>query len=313
MGMLGNQIAAGQALTIANDSFNGDGSTVAFTLSQTVGSVNDIEVLVDNVQQSPYDSSYSVSGTALTFSGAPSAGTNNVYVIYNASKHITTQQVIPDDGSVHSSKIANSAVTDAKIANSAVTDAKIANSAVTDAKIAGVASSKLTGALPALDGSALTDIGIGPYFFAYKNSGGTAAQSTTNNADNLITLDGSIVSDSGSWASNKFTVPSGKGGTYFLQCQIALYHGTNALQANVPKIFVNGSMVAGNYAFIDYPTQTITLRHFTAFTNIFITLSAGDYVQLYVYPMSFSGSPYVSQGDGQGQKATNIWGMRLST
>ena len=40
--MLGNQLAAGQALTIANDSFNGDGSTVAFTLSQTVGIVNDI-------------------------------------------------------------------------------------------------------------------------------------------------------------------------------------------------------------------------------------------------------------------------------
>ena len=115
MGMIGNQIAAGQALTIANDSFNGDGSTVAFTLSQTVSSVNDIEVLVDNVQQSPYDSSYSVSGTTLTFSGAPSVGTNNVYVIYNASKHITTQQVIPDDGSVHSSKIASGAVTSAKL------------------------------------------------------------------------------------------------------------------------------------------------------------------------------------------------------
>jgi hypothetical protein len=110
MGMLGNQIAAGQALTIANDSFNGDGSTVAFTLSQTVGSVNDIEVLVDNVQQSPYDSSYSVSGTTLTFSGAPSTGTNNIYVIYNASKHITTQQVIPDDGSVTHSKFHTNAL-----------------------------------------------------------------------------------------------------------------------------------------------------------------------------------------------------------
>ena len=110
MGMLGNQLAAGQALTVANDSFNGDGSTTAFTLSQTVSSVNDIEVLVDNVQQSPYDSSYSVSGTTLTFSGAPSAGTNNVYVIYNASRHITTQQVIPDDGSVTHSKFHTTAL-----------------------------------------------------------------------------------------------------------------------------------------------------------------------------------------------------------
>lgn len=110
MGMLGNQLAAGQALTVANDSFNGDGSTTAFTLSQTVSNVNDIEVLVDNVQQSPYDSSYSVSGTTLTFSGAPSAGTNNVYVIYNASKHIATSQVIPDDGSVTHSKLHTTAL-----------------------------------------------------------------------------------------------------------------------------------------------------------------------------------------------------------
>ena len=110
MGMIGNQLAAGQALTVANDSFNGDGSTTSFTLSQTVGSVHDIEVLVDNVQQSPYDGSYSVSGTTLTFSGTPSAGTNNVYVIYNASKHITTQQVIPDDGSVTHSKFHTTAL-----------------------------------------------------------------------------------------------------------------------------------------------------------------------------------------------------------
>ena len=115
MGMIGNQLAAGTALTVANDSFNGNGSTTAFTLSQTVSATTDIEVLVDNVQQSPYDSSYSVSGTTLTFSAAPAAGTNNIYVIYNHARTITTNQVVPDDGSVHSSKIANNAVTPAKL------------------------------------------------------------------------------------------------------------------------------------------------------------------------------------------------------
>ena len=105
MGMIGNQLAAGTALTVANDSFNGTGSATAFTLSQTVSATTDIEVLVDNVQQSPYDSSYSVSGTTLTFSAAPAAGTNNIYVIYNASKHISTNQVVPDDGSVTHAKL----------------------------------------------------------------------------------------------------------------------------------------------------------------------------------------------------------------
>ena len=83
------------------------------------------------------------------------------------------------DGSITTTKIANDAVTEAKIANdavrmehilaanvtsseiadNAVTTAKIADSAVTNAKIAsGISSSKLTGALPAIDGSALTGI-----------------------------------------------------------------------------------------------------------------------------------------------------------
>lgn len=105
MGMLGNQLAPGTQFAVTNDSYNGDGSTTAFTLSQSVSATTDIEVIVDNVQQSPHDGSYSVSGTALTFSGAPSTGTNNIYVIYHGSKHHTTAQVIPDAGSVDHSKM----------------------------------------------------------------------------------------------------------------------------------------------------------------------------------------------------------------
>lgn len=63
-------------------SFSGTGSQTAFTLNRTIPGVTAIEVLVNNVQQSPYDGSYSVTGTTLTFSEAPSAGTNNVYVVY---------------------------------------------------------------------------------------------------------------------------------------------------------------------------------------------------------------------------------------
>ena len=63
-------------------SFNGNGSTVAFTLNRPVSSVAAIEVVVNNVQQSPYDGSYSVNDTTLTFSAAPSTGTGNIYVVY---------------------------------------------------------------------------------------------------------------------------------------------------------------------------------------------------------------------------------------
>lgn len=67
---------------IQSESFNGNSSTAIFTLSRSVSFAKDIEVVVNNVQQSPYDGSYSVNGTTLTFSEAPSTGTNNIYVIY---------------------------------------------------------------------------------------------------------------------------------------------------------------------------------------------------------------------------------------
>jgi len=69
------------------DYFNGDGSAVNFTLSRSVNSVNDIEVLVNNVAQIP--SGYLVSGTTLTFSIAPSAGTSNVYVRYLSTTNLS--------------------------------------------------------------------------------------------------------------------------------------------------------------------------------------------------------------------------------
>jgi len=46
----------------------------------------------------------------------------------------------------------------ADLAADCVTTAKVANSAITDAKISGLTSSKLTGALPAISGAALTGI-----------------------------------------------------------------------------------------------------------------------------------------------------------
>ena len=63
--------------------FNGDGSTTAFTLDVAPGNVLDIEVFVGNVRQDP-NSAYTLSGTTLTFTGAPPSGTNNIYVVHQA-------------------------------------------------------------------------------------------------------------------------------------------------------------------------------------------------------------------------------------
>jgi hypothetical protein len=60
------------------DTFSGNGSTTAFTLSQAPATTSSILVAVSGVVQDP--STYSVSGVTLTFSGAPPSGTSNISV-----------------------------------------------------------------------------------------------------------------------------------------------------------------------------------------------------------------------------------------
>jgi hypothetical protein len=86
------------------DRFNGDGSTVAFTLTYTVSFATDLEVFVDGVQQEPIEA-FDVSGKTLTFTGAPGVGTNNIYVIYRAA--VFNNYAIVPDGSITYAKLAN--------------------------------------------------------------------------------------------------------------------------------------------------------------------------------------------------------------
>jgi hypothetical protein len=79
-----------QNFVAGTDTFSGNGTATTFTLSRTTNSVNDIQVVVNNVVQYPLN--YSVSGTTLTISPAPSAGTDNVYVRYLST---TLQSIIP--------------------------------------------------------------------------------------------------------------------------------------------------------------------------------------------------------------------------
>lgn len=86
------------------DRFSGNGSTATFTLSRAVSFPTDIEVFVENVQQEPI-TSYSVTGTSLTFTEAPPSGTRNVYVVYR--NYQTGAQITLPDGSVTYNKLAN--------------------------------------------------------------------------------------------------------------------------------------------------------------------------------------------------------------
>ena len=77
MSYIGNEPTTVAFLT---DTFSGNGSTVAFTMSVAPATTSSILVAITGVVQDP--STYSVVGTTLTFSAAPPSGTGNISVRY---------------------------------------------------------------------------------------------------------------------------------------------------------------------------------------------------------------------------------------
>ena len=149
MGYVGNQ-TTNSYTSMDKQTITGNGGT-SYTLDHAVANVNEIEVFVNNVRQEP-SVAYTVAGTALTMTGNV-ASSDDFYVVFQGK---ALQTVVPPDDSV--------------------TTARINDGAVTNAKIDTVAASKLTGALPAIDGSALTGLSGGntPAFAAKRVSQQTA-------------------------------------------------------------------------------------------------------------------------------------------
>jgi len=105
------------------------GTTTQLTLSSAPAVENNTQVFFDGVYQDK--STYSLSGTTLTFDAAIPSGTNAVEVNHAEVLSIGT----PSDDTVTTAKIVDDAVTAAKIADDAVVEAAILDGAVTTGKI----------------------------------------------------------------------------------------------------------------------------------------------------------------------------------
>jgi hypothetical protein len=82
---------------IDSQQFSGTGSETAFTMRHPVSQAEHVAVYVNNVRQDPH-MAYTVSGTTLTFTEAPSNATNNIYVVYLGGAINTTE--LPTDVSL---------------------------------------------------------------------------------------------------------------------------------------------------------------------------------------------------------------------
>lgn len=101
--------ASGDSATLYVDSFDGDGSDTTFDLSQSISDENNTQVYIDGVYQSK--SSYSTSGSTITFSEAPATGTDNIEVIHIKS----LSSISVDDDSITHNKLSSRFTEDVSI------------------------------------------------------------------------------------------------------------------------------------------------------------------------------------------------------
>ena len=108
-----------------------------------------------------------------------------------------------------------------------------------------------------------------------------SSQEIANNTFVKIAFDGELFDTDSAFASNKFTVPSGKGGNYFFN--YGIQYLAYAANRGISSFRKNGTEI-----------QTSEISPLTASTNPTITgalslnLAAGDYVEVFVYQNSGS-------------------------
>ena len=139
-----------------------------------------------------------------------------------------------------------------------------------------------------------------PAFEGYSTNGQVPARAT----ETKVELDGeSFDTDSAFDTSNyRFTVPSGKGGKYYVYGNIAVdaQDDNDVVHAYI-RIKKNGDtdLLDSYYNFSgNYPRDVAILVHGT------VTLAAGDYIELY---------GYLNDADGSGRDFKGASGARLAT
>jgi hypothetical protein len=103
MAYIGNQVTS---VPFTTDTFSGNGSQQAFTLSRAPAGTASIAVFIGSAYQPPVG--YSLNGVTLTFASAPTAGTNNITVLFLGNGSISQ---VPSDGSVRINSLASDTYT----------------------------------------------------------------------------------------------------------------------------------------------------------------------------------------------------------
>ena len=121
--------------------------------------------------------------------------------------------------------------------------------------------------------------------FAVKLSGD---QTISSASETKITFDSELYDTDNAFASNKFTVPSGKGGKYFINLQTKLNVSTD-YRGISSTIYKNGSAMQQIRSRIMFNSTLLNDGDTTLAATGVLDLSASDYIEGYAYIFSPDG------------------------
>ena len=125
---------------------------------------------------------------------------------------------------------------------------------------------------------AFSSIDNTPAFIVRKSADQSA---DSNNTWYKVTWDVEDKDTDNAFASDKFTVPSGKGGIYFLSCQVALTNQSESAEL-ATRVYKNGSQFATPYGGYSYSGGAGDFIHVGHLTHLF-DLDAADYLEIYIW------------------------------
>ena len=126
-----------------------------------------------------------------------------------------------------------------------------------------------------------------PAFSVYKSS----SQSLSDNVNTKVSWNAEFYDTDNAFASDKFTVPSGKDGKYFLHTKMySTCSGNGNYNTSELMFYKNGARI--DYAIFDFRDNPG--HQFTVQAAITLPLVATDYVEVYLQVDDTSGTPSIS-------------------